>query len=257
MKTPPLSRQPAGLCWPTEAWPRSTPPRRLAEAMEPLLQAAFGEVLDPRLGDTHALLIIREGRMLFERYGKGWNADRTQPSWSMAKSITHALAGLMVKDGLVVPDALADAPEWRSLTDPRSGITFDHLMRMSSGLRFAEDYVDSAVSNVLEMLYGSGKGDTAAYAANLPLVHAPGTTWSYSSGTTNILSRALSIRSGRSGASFQAFMQERLFDKIGVRSAIPKFDAAGTFIGSSYCFCTPEDFARFGYLYLRDGMWDD
>jgi CubicO group peptidase (beta-lactamase class C family) len=98
--------------------------------------------------------------------------------------------------------------------------------------------------------------DVAAYAAAKPLEHAPGSFWSYSSGTTNIVSRCLSRASGLYGADFEAFMRERLFAPLGMTSPIPKFDAAGTFIGSSFCFCTAHDFARFGLFYLRDGVWE-
>jgi CubicO group peptidase (beta-lactamase class C family) len=127
---------------------------------------------------------------------------------------------------------------------------------MSSGLKFAEDYVDAGVSDVIEMLFGSGKEDVAAYAAKSPLVHPPGTVWSYSSGTTNIVARCAARALGASGPAFRDFMLRELFDAIGMASATPKFDAAGTFIGSSFCYCTVRDFARFGLLYLRDGVWD-
>jgi len=107
------------------------------------------------------------------------------------------------------------------------------------------------------MLFGEGQKDVAAFAVAFPLAHAPGTVMSYSSGTTNIISRALARTLGKHGPDFEAFMRERLFAPIGMTSPIPKFDDAGTFIGSSFCFCTARDFARFGLLYLRDGVWED
>ena len=130
------------------------------------------------------------------------------------------------------------------------------MLRMSSGLAFVEDYDPEHPSDVIAMLYGEGKDDVAAYAAAKPLAHEPGRFWSYSSGTTNIVSRCLSRALDAFGPDFEAFMRERLFEPLGMTSAMPKFDAAGTFIGSSFCFCTARDFARFGLLYLRDGVWE-
>jgi CubicO group peptidase (beta-lactamase class C family) len=133
---------------------------------------------------------------------------------------------------------------------------FDQLLRMSSGLKFAEDYVDAGVSDVIEMLFGGGKDDVAGFAANFPLVHEPDSSWSYASGTTNIVARCAARALGRSGDAFRSWMFRELFGPIGVQSAQPKFDAQGTFIGSSFCYATARDFARFGLLYMRDGVWD-
>jgi CubicO group peptidase (beta-lactamase class C family) len=174
----------------------------------------------------------------------------------MAKSITHALAGLLVKDGRLDVRAPARAPEWSGPGDPRAKITLDHLLRMSSGLAFREIYREGEGSDVIEMLFGRGAQDMAAFAASFPLEHDPGRFFSYSSGTTNIISRALRQALSADGPGFEAFMRRRLFDPLGMRTASPKFDAAGTFVGSSFCYASAEDFARFGLLYLRDGVWE-
>jgi CubicO group peptidase (beta-lactamase class C family) len=104
------------------------------------------------------------------------------------------------------------------------------------------------------MLFGEGKDDVAAFAAAYPLRHAPDTVWSYSSGTSNIISGVIARLFGNDGAAYERYMNERLFDPIGMTSAQPRFDAAGTWIGSSFCFATARDFAKFGMLYLRDGV---
>jgi CubicO group peptidase (beta-lactamase class C family) len=174
----------------------------------------------------------------------------------MAKSITQALVGILVGDGLIDIHAPADVPEWKEPGDPRGAITLDQLLRMSSGLKFVEDYSPENPSDVIAMLFGEGKDDVARFAANFPLVHAPGSFMSYSSGTTNIVARCAARALGATGDAFAAFMRRRLFDPIGMKSPLPRFDEAGTFIGSSFCFCTARDFARFGLLYLRDGVWD-
>jgi CubicO group peptidase (beta-lactamase class C family) len=128
---------------------------------------------------------------------------------------------------------------------------------MSSGLHFVEDYVDAGVSHVIEMLFGEGVDDHAAYAANFPLDHQPGTVWNYASGTTNIIARIVGGIVGGGQAGMEQFLQTRLFDPLGMISATPKFDTAGTFVGSSYVYATARDFAKFGQLYLRNGQWSD
>ena len=253
----PLPAQPAGTDWPTDDWPVGSLPDGIKKtAFSELVNAAFDGDGNGDLGATHALLIVKDGRIVHERYAAPFDATQTFPSWSMAKSITHALTGLLAGDGRIDIRAPADVPEWQTDGDPRRAITLDHLLRMSSGLDFQEDYNPDHPSDVIEMLFGSGKDDVAHFAASFPLAHAPGSYWSYSSGTTNIVARALSRALGGGPEDFEAFMRARLFDPIGMRSPLPKFDKAGTFIGSSFCFATARDFARFGLLYLRDGVWN-
>jgi CubicO group peptidase (beta-lactamase class C family) len=222
--------------------------------LEAVIDQAFGARRD--LGETWALVIVQAGRLVLERYGADREAEDACRSWSMAKSITHALAGILVGDGRLDIFAPADVPEWRAAGDPRAAITLDQLLRMSSGLDFVEAYSPGAPSDVIEMLFGAGATDVAAFAAASPLAHPPGTFFNYSSGTTNIVSRCLARAIAAQGPEFGAFMRERLFAPIGMKSAIPRFDQAGTFIGSSFCFATARDFARFGLLYLRDGLWE-
>jgi CubicO group peptidase (beta-lactamase class C family) len=254
---PPLPSQPEGVDWPTQNWPVGEwPDGADTDRIGAMLDHAFAASPAGDLGRTDALVVIHAGRLIAERYGEGFGPDATCWSWSMAKSITQALVGMAVKDGLIDIHAPADVPEWSAAGDPRGAITLDQLLRMSSGLAFVEIYEEGQVSDVREMLFGSGKDDVAAYAAARPLAHPPGSVWSYSSGTTNIICRTLQRALGRFGAEFEAWMRERLFDPLGMASVIPKFDAAGTFIGSSYAFATPRDFARFGLLYLRDGVWE-
>jgi CubicO group peptidase (beta-lactamase class C family) len=252
-----LPTRPRETPWPAASWP--------VGEIEPVsrrggVDAFAGGFFTPEsvatLGATHALLIVQGGRLVLERYAAAFGPDVTCHSWSMAKSITHALVGVAVGDGRLDIAQPADVPEWRSPGDPRAAITLDQLLRMSSGLEFVEDYTPGHVSDVIEMLFGSGKDDVAAYAAAKPLAHPPGSFMAYASGTTNIVSRCLGRALDLKGEALLRFMRERLFEPLGITSAVPKFDAAGTFIGSSYCFCTPRDFARFGLLYLRDGVWD-
>ena len=255
---PPLPAQPEGVPWPTTAWPEGDPgPDVDAVRLHRLLDEAFGDPQpEDRLGLSLATVVIHRGRLIAERYGTTAGPDEPLISWSMAKSITHAAVGLLVADGLIDVHSPATVPEWQNGNDPRAEITVDHLLRMVPGLEFNEDYVDGATSHCLEMLWGDEAHlDMAHYAASQPLLHRPDTVFNYSSGTTNIVSRLLADRVGR-GPAFEAWLRQRLLDAIGMTTAEPRFDEAGTFVGSSYLYATARDFARFGLLYLRDGVWD-
>lgn len=206
------------------------------------------------LGLHLALTIRHRGKTVAERYGPTAGPDAELISWSMAKSVTHAMVGLLVADGLLDPAAPAPVPAWAN--DARSSITLQHLLEMNSGLEFVEDYIDDQVSHVIEMLFGSGQSDVAAYAAAFPLIHEPGTVFNYSSGTTNIISAICdrTIRANHLAPSTPAFLRTRLFEPLDMTSATVRCDDAGTFIGSSFVYATARDFARFGQLYLDNGV---
>jgi CubicO group peptidase (beta-lactamase class C family) len=205
---------------------------------------------------TLALLVLHKGKIVSEVYSPEVTAETTLISWSMAKSITHALVGIAQMDELLHVEDNNLFPEWAN--DERRNITLQQLLEMRSGLSWVEDYVDSDASDVIEMLFGTGKGDNAAYAISQKLVSVPGSEWLYSSGTTNIVTRLLGNVLGDSDGShscMEHFMRSRLFDALGMQ-AEPKFDAAGTFVGSSYVYATARNFAKFGQLYLNDGVCD-
>ncbi len=220
------------------------------------VQGAVSALFDDptQLGVTLAALVVQNGSVVAEQYGPTAGPDTSLISWSMAKSVTHALIGLLVLDGRLSLDDPAPIDEWQN--DERSGITIQQLLWMRSGLLFHEDYVDAETSHCIEMLFGAGQQDVAAYACSLPLVHAPGSFWSYSSGTTNILCRIARDLVGNGEQGMRTYLQDRLFGPLGMTSADPRFDAAGTFIGSSFLYTTARDFARFGLLYLDDGVVD-
>jgi len=249
----PLPPQPEGVAWPTEAWPEGA----LAEGVDgpglaKLLDHAMAQ--PEEMGQTNAVAIVHRGRLVAERYAEGTDETTTHISWSMAKSFLHGVVGLLVGDGLLDLRAPSGLPYWPA-DDPRSAITLDQLLKMRSGLHFVEDYVDEQVSNVIEMLFGAGQADVARYAADNPLDHEPDDFFYYSSGTSNLVSAMVSRALGP-GDPVDAFVRSRLLQGIGARSATLRFDEAGTWIGSSFVFATARDFARFGLLYLRDGVWD-
>jgi CubicO group peptidase (beta-lactamase class C family) len=139
------------------------------------------------------------------------------------------------------------------------------MLRMVDGLRFREAehlgggavrYYPEAESDVIPMLFGAGKHDVAGFASGLPRVAEPEARWNYNSGGSNLLARLVSDTLGGGRDETLAFMRRELFEPLGMKSADPRFDAAGHFIGASYCPCSGLDFARFGLLFLRDGVWD-
>ncbi len=248
-----LPAQPRDTPWPTVAWPEGAPRAEVDRAaLDGLLDHALAQPAD--LGQTNAVVVVHGGRIVAERYADDVEPATPHISWSMAKSILHAAVGLLVGDGRLTLDAPSGLPYWSDPGDPRRAITLDQLLEMRSGLRFREDYVDDQQSDVIEMLFQSGKNDVARFAAGSPLEHPPGSFFSYSSGTSNLVSAMVSGVLG-AGEPVERFLRERLFEPVGMASPSLRFDEAGTWIASSFVFATARDFARFGLLYLRDGMW--
>ncbi len=257
---PSFAPQPDDVTWPTIKWPRGDAPHQ--EALEQVVDEMFTH---DDLGVTNAVVVIQGGRVLIERYGgEQFHFDRpAEPitaesqllSWSMAKSILHAIVGTLVDAGQLDPDQLAPVPEWSDSDDPRHQIHVRDLLAMRDGLAFIEQYEIGETSHVIEMLYGEGKGDMAAFTAQLPLAHQPGTFYNYSSGTTNILSRIVADHVGY-GDHYHEALRSRLFAPIGMTSAVATMDGSGVFVASSFVHATALDFAKFGLLYLRGGEWD-
>jgi CubicO group peptidase (beta-lactamase class C family) len=256
-----LPPQPAGVDWPTEHWPEGPLPAGVDLA--PLLDQVLDH--DGPLAETFAVLVVQGGRIVAERYQGALEyfdrpptpvtAETPLLSWSMAKSVLHAVVGLLVADGGLDLDAPAAVPEWADAGDPRHAITLRQLLAMRDGLAFTEDYVDGEVSDTIQMLFGDGQSDMAHFAADRTLAAPPGTRFNYSSGTSNIISGVVARLLGP-GESYARFLHSRLFGPLGMTSADPEFDEAGTWVGSSYLRTSARDYARFGLLYLRDGMWD-
>jgi CubicO group peptidase (beta-lactamase class C family) len=214
-------------------------------------------------GITLAFVIVHHGEVVVERYGvqpgnlfqpEDVAVDPATPliSWSTAKSMVHAAVGVLVGDGRLDPAAPAAVPAWEGT--PKAAITLLDLLEMRSGLRFIESYVEGEPSHCVDMLFGEGADDHAAYAAALPLDHPPGTVWNYSSGTTNIICRVLGDVVGGGEQGMRAFLDQRLFGPAGMPDADPRFDGAETWVGSSYVHAPARQFARFGQLYLDDGV---
>ena len=221
-------------------------------ALDPVLDRAFAEPNPQRPRRTRAVVVVQDGRIVAERYASGFTSQTPLIGWSMTKTVINALVGILVKEGRLAIDRPAPIPEWQAASDPRHMITLDQLLRMSSGLEFDES-AWNPVSDVTVMLLG--RPDAGFYAASKSLAAAPGTTWQYSSGTTNIISRALRAVIN-DDAMYAEFPPRALFDKIGMSSALIETDASGAFIGSSFGYATARDWARLGMLYVNDGVWE-
>jgi CubicO group peptidase (beta-lactamase class C family) len=215
------------------------------------LDAAFAEPIPGKKVYTRAVIVVYDGHLIAERYAPGFHQNMPLLGWSMSKSVTNALVGILVRQGKLDIRRPAPVPEWQSTDDPRRKITLDQLLRMSSGLAFQEVY--APLYDATDMLYGSY--DFGAYAAAKPLETEPDGKWYYSSGTANIVARIVRQAAERNYEFYYGFMYAELFDKIGMTSALMEPDSSGTFVGSSYVFATPRDWARFGLLYLQDGVW--
>ena len=199
-------------------------------------------------GTPFAFVVLHEGKVVAERYREGLTARTRLLSWSMAKSFTNALVGIMAGDGMVDIYAPTGIPEWQG--DDRAAITLNDLMQMQSGLQWNEDYGNRSDVNL--MLHR--EKDMGLYAINKPLEHKPGTFWSYSSGSTNIVMRYLRGKFA-SDKEFLTYYRERLFAPLGIRNAVFEPDMSGTPVGSSYLYITAREFASLGQLYLDDGVF--
>lgn len=197
-----------------------------------------------------ATLVVRRGRIIAEAYGEGFSQSTPLLGWSMTKSVTAALVGLRIKAGRMALDATDLVAEWRD--DPRSRITLADLLGMQSGLEFNEDY--GAVADVTRMLYL--ESDMAGFVADKPLVAKPGERFSYSSGTSTLLSR-LWMNTFSSQRIALTFPRAALFRPLGMSSAVLETDAHGTFVGSSYMYATARDWARFSLFLLQGGRWNN
>lgn len=224
---------------------------RYDSRFDPALDWAFSEPDPSRLRRTRAVVILHNGRIVAERYAPGFGKDTPLIGWSMTKSVMSALVGVLIREGKLSHDGPLPVPEWNEKDDPRGKITMDHLLRMSSGLHFEENY-KNPLKDVTYMMFE--EADMGAFASRKKLDAAPGSQWKYSSGTTNIISRI--IREAVGEPEYAELPRRALFQPVGMSGALIEKDASGTFVGSSFMYATARDWARFGQLYLQDGVWE-
>lgn len=246
---------PSGAPTPAARWDQSPAPA--AAAVAALEAYAF----PPRDDETRegvrtdGIVIVQHGRLVYERYGGDWTAEMPHLLWSASKSFTNALIGIAVREGRVrLDDSICD-----HVSAPNPDLcaaTVRDFLEFASGIAWRETYENEppTASSVLAMLWGEGRADTAELVLRHGLRDAPGTSWEYSSGDTNVLAK---IAGGAlAPAHGEHFPWALLFEPLGITSATWERDGAGTYIGSSYVYLTPRDMARFGQLLLHDGCWD-
>lgn len=261
----PLPTQPSEMPWPTQSWPQAEK-TDLDKSLDPV----FTTNIDEGLGETRGILIIKGGELIYERYRPGFTADTRHVSWSVAKSITTTLVGRAVQTGLIasiddpMPAAFQDG-------DPRADISWRHWLQLLDGLDYHElGEADLTDNDAVQMMYGDGKYDQLAYVrSEAPLVHTPGTRWNYSTATFHLVARSLQsllpntcMTPGEDTRLCQAnpeimmnWVNAVLFDPLGIDGVV-EFDAAGTMLGGSNIYMRAQDYARFGLLILRDGIWN-
>jgi CubicO group peptidase (beta-lactamase class C family) len=242
---PALPAQPDGVPFPTEEWPTAELPGYVDRAaVDAAIDTAFGSTDNTQV---RSALIVIGGEVVYERYHAPDTADTVMDSYSVAKSFTSAVIGLVAGDGDLDVLGRAERQEWADPSDPRHEITVENLLHMSSGLEWTE--------GIEEYTGLFAAPSHAAYAADRPLVAEPDTVWNYSTGTTGILAALAADKVGGPGA-LQTYITERLFEPLGITSTVLLTDETGTWRGGLGANSTARDFARFGLLFLRDGVWD-
>lgn len=237
--------------WPDTDWPRAQQPA--GPALEAFERYAFGRRDDVRRKGirTDAVVVIRDGRLVYERYAGPSRAETPHLTWSVSKSLLATLLGVAEGEGrfqLDDPVARYYPPFAR-----HPEVTLRHLLNWSSGLDWQEDYEFAPLkSSVVAMLYTRGRDDMAGFVAETPQARPPGRRFRYSSGDSNVLAAALH---GMLGADYAEYPWRALFEPLGIRSAVWERDAAGTFVGSSYVYMSARDLARVGLLMQRHGRW--
>jgi CubicO group peptidase (beta-lactamase class C family) len=213
------------------------------------LQVAVDSLFAPK-NKTRALVILHKDQLLYEKYSAPITKDSKLLGWSMTKSITSTMFGILQTQGGIDVHAPAPIEAWKN--DERKKVTIHNLLQMNSGLEWVEDY--NTISDVTKMLFL--EEDMTQTQITKPLVGTPNATWNYSSGTTNLLSGILRQQFA-SHQEYLDFWYRELIDKIGMNSMLIETDMSGNYVGSSYAWATPRDWAKLGLLYLHNGCWNN
>ena len=215
------------------------------------LDHAFEEPASPPLRRTKAVVVIKDGRLIAERYAATIGVDTPLIGFSMTKTVTNALLGILTRQGRLSPQMPAPVAEWRDAADGRHDITLEQLMRMTSGLALDETNSGFDPSSQMEI-----HRDMAAFAVHAPLIAPPGQRWAYSSASTQILARIIRDAAGGPEQTIELAWRE-LFGPLGMRSATLQYDGTGTMQGYANMLASARDWAKLGLLYLGDGVVGD
>lgn len=236
---------------PEIAGPEVVEPRD--ERLRAALERAFVEPREPPYRQTRAVVVVHEGRVIAERYAPGYGVDTPVPGNSDTKSVISALIGILVRERRLSVDQAAPVRAWQGAADPRRAITIDHLLRMTSGLAWREPLTGVDPANSSDRMIFLER-DMAAFVERVPLETTPGITWTYNSGNTMILSRVIRDAVGGRTEDVLRFAHRELFGPLGMRRVTLEFDATGTPVGARAMLAPPRDWARFGVLYVNDGV---
>lgn len=226
---------------------------------ELLARAVDGLFTANDLGETRALVVMYKGRIVAERYGAGYDKNTPLIGWSMSKTVTGVLVGLLVADGRLRLDESLPVPAWQRPGDPRGEITLRQLLQMRSGLRHNESTGPQPDTDTVRMLFTDGRDDMAAYAEAQPLENEPGRQFRYSTATAVILSDiATRAQTDSRDPTIRRqimadYLHTRLFEPLGMKSAVAEYDAHGTLEGGSMIHATARDWARFGEFLRLQG----
>jgi CubicO group peptidase (beta-lactamase class C family) len=246
----------------TQPWPMGDarspePPPAAVDAAK--AKQAVDAAFEPAAGLTAAVVVTWKGRLIGERYGAGISAHTPLESWSMGKSVTATLMGILIKQGVYDLAQPAPIPEWQAAGDPRAKIRIADLLQMSSGLRIRApqdpDYDPSGPYPDHAYLY-TGSGDAFRYAATRPLQWPPGTVGRYRNTDPVLVNYLVRLAVERRGEEYLSFPQRALFDKLGIRTMVLETDPHGNFLTQGYELASARDWARLGNLYLQDGVWN-
>jgi CubicO group peptidase (beta-lactamase class C family) len=248
---PSTQRWPMGDVLPNDPLPAGLDGTKVKQAVD----AAF----EPAAGMTAAFVVTWKGRLVGERYGEGITMHTPLESWSMGKSVTASLMGILIKQGVYDLGQAAPIPEWQGPGDPRAKIRISDLLRMSSGLRIRApqdpDYDPSGPYPDHVYLY-TGSVNAFHYAATRPLQWPPGTVGRYRNTDPVLINYLLRLGVERRGEEYLSFPQRALFDTIGIRTMVMETDPYGNFLTQGYELASGRDWARLGNLYLQDGVWN-
>jgi hypothetical protein len=231
----------------------------LVEATTPQLDAAldraFAEPDAPPFRRTKVVVVVKDGHIVAERYARGYGIDTQVLGFSATKSVISALTGILVRQGKLTLDQPAPVAAWRDASDPRHAITIDQLLRHTAGLAIGSS-LQASLASVLEPVNRMkfGEPDMAGYAESMPLATPPGSTWNYNDGNYVILSQLIREAVGGHAADVMRFAGRELFGPLGMHNVTLQFDASGNPEGSGEMLASARDWARFGMLYLDDGV---
>lgn len=246
----------------TQPWPMGDGPSKEpwpAGVDRTKVQAAVDLAFADPEGLTAAMVVVHKGQIVGERYMPGITKDTQLESWSMGKSLTATLVGLVVKAGAFSLDDPAPVADWRRAGDPRGAIRVRDVMRMSSGLSFTgqdDRWMDPATQYHDHFFIYAGAVNAFQYAISSPVEYAPNTVGRYRNSDPMTLGFLVQQAVRQKGEEYLTWPQRALFDKIGIRRQVLETDPWGNFLLSGYDYGTARNWARLGLLYLRDGVWN-